>query len=253
MQQAIFLVFFFLQFGLFAQLNCKTKHLPNGDSTSCYFADGKISSIRYPDAKHERYTHFIAYNSAGTIVFEGEQGYLHGSSGLDIEYHTTGAVKTIRRTFQPDGGIQHYDETFYFKEDGSFSHSIDNSWDREVTFIQEPIVHPKQPAPNECMPVPQTDSVELYIQNSTTHTVRILIGKLGSVEEKKLIKIRNDKKVLVGDYIPMNNEQAPTRYFDIDVLPNKPSFQGKLFWWKDTFDGKTNTLYVIKPILHCDF
>jgi hypothetical protein len=253
MQRLLLLVFIFFQLAVFAQLNCKTRQLTNGDSTRWYFADGKISSISYPDTKHKRYTHFIAYNSSGTLVFEGEQGYLHGSSGLDVTYHSTGAVSTIRRTFQPDGGIQHYDETFYFKEDGSFSHTIDNSWDRQVTFIQEPIVQPKQPAPNECMPVPQKDSVALYIQNSATHTVRVLIGKIGSADEKKLIKIRNDKKVLVGYYIPMNNEQAPTRYFDIDVLPNNRTFQGKLFWWNDSFDGKTNTLYVIKPILHCDF
>jgi hypothetical protein len=253
MQRLLLLVFIFFQLAVFAQLNCKTKQLTNGDSTRCYYANGKLSTISFPDTRHKRYTHFIAYNSSGTVVFEGEQGYLHGSSGLDVTYHSTGAVSTIRRTFQPDGGIQHYDETFYFKEDGSFSHSIDNSWDRQVTFIQEPIVQPKKPAPNECMPVPQKDSVSLYIQNSTTRTVRILIGKLGSPDEKKLIKIRNDKKVLVGYYIPMNNEQAPTRYFDIDVLPNNRTFQGKLFWWNDSFDGKTNTLYVIKPILHCDF
>jgi hypothetical protein len=246
-------VFILLQLGIFAQLNCSTKHLTNGDSTRCYFADGKISSIRYPDAKHERYFHFIAYNTTGTVVFEGEQGYLHGSSGLDVTYHSTGAVSTIRRTFQPDGGIQHYDETFYFNEDGTFNHSVDNSWDRQTTFIQEPFVQPKQQAPNECMPVPQKDSIALYIQNSSTHTVRILIGKIGSPAEKKLIKIRNDKKVLVGYYSPMNNEQAPTRYFDIDVLPDRRSFQGKLFWWNDSFDGKTNTLFVIKPIPHCDF
>jgi hypothetical protein len=253
MHRLLFLVFFFLQLGLFAQLNCKTNHLTNGDSIRCYFVDGKISSIRYPDAKHNRYTHFIAYNAAGTIVFEGEQGYLHGSSGLDITYHSTGAVNTIRRTFQPDGGIQHYDETFYFKEDGSFSHSIDNSWDRELTIHYELETEPVQPEVNQCMPVPQKDSVALYIQNSTTHTIRILIGKIGNAEEKKLIKIRNDKKVLVGYYIPMNNEQAPTRYFDIDVLPNKRTFQGKIFWWNDSFDGKTNTLFIIKPIPHCDF
>jgi len=252
MQRLLLLVFIFFQLAVYAQLNCKTKHLTTGDSTRCYFADGKISSIRYPDTKHERYTHFIAFNSAGTIVFEGEQGYLHGSSGLDIEYHATGSVKTIRRTFQPDGGIQHDDETFYFKEDGSFSHSIDNSWDRQVTFIQEPIVQPKQAAPNECMPVPQKDSIALYIQNSATHTVRLLIGKLGSPDEKKLIKIRNDKKVLVGYYIPMNNEQAPTRYFDIDVLPDRRGCKNKIAWWDDSED-KSNTLFIIKPIPHCDF
>jgi hypothetical protein len=112
---------------------------------------------------------------------------------------------------------------------------------------------PVQPAVNQCMPVPSKDSIALYIQNSSTYTVRILIGKIGGPEEKKLIKIRNDKKVLVGYYIPMNNEQATARYFDIDVLPNRRTFQGKLFWWNDSFDGKTNTLYVIKPILHCDF
>jgi hypothetical protein len=72
MHRLLFLLFFFLQLGLFAQLNCNTKHLSNGDSTRCYFADGKISSISYADAKHNRYTHFIAYNSAGTVVFEGE-------------------------------------------------------------------------------------------------------------------------------------------------------------------------------------
>ena len=247
------IVFILLQLGVSAQLNCVTKHLTNGDSTRCYFADGKISSVRYPDAKHERYSHFIAYNTSGTVVFEGEQGYLHGSSGLDVTYHSTGAVNTIRRTFQPDGGIQHYDETFYFHEDGSFSHSIDNSWDRELTIHYELETEPVQPAVNQCMPVPQKDSIALYIQNSSTHTVRILIGKIGSPAEKKLIKIRNDKKVLVGYYLPMNNEQAPTRYFDIDVLPDRRSFQGKLFWWNDSFDGKTNTLFVLKPIPHCDF
>jgi hypothetical protein len=246
-------VFSLLQIGIFAQQNCSTKHLPKGDSTRCYFADGKISSIHYPDAKHERYTHFIAYNASGKVVFEGEQGYLHGSSGLDVTYHSTGAVSTIRRTFQPDGGIQHYDETFYFNEDGSFSHSIDNSWDRELTIQYELETEPVQPAVNQCMPVPQKDSIALFIQNSSTHTVRILIGKMGSLAEKKLIKIRNDKKVLVGYYIPMNNEQAPTRYFDIDILPDRRSFQGKLFWWNDSFDGKNNTLFVIKPIPHCDF
>jgi hypothetical protein len=54
----------------------------------------------------------------GNKVLETGHGLLHGSASLDVKYHSNGAIKSARRTFQPDGGIQHYDATTFYHVTG---------------------------------------------------------------------------------------------------------------------------------------
>jgi hypothetical protein len=133
MKRAVFLIFTFFTIQVMSQLNCKTLNGQFGDSVICYHAGGQISTVEFKDSDQFNYRTFYAFDTKGNKIFEGGHGYKHGGGSLDLNYHSNGCLYTARATFQPDGGIQYYDVTTYFNEDGSFNRREDNSLDSPLT------------------------------------------------------------------------------------------------------------------------
>ena len=159
----------------FAQLACKKLKGRGGDSTVCYHKNGKVSTIDFETVEHERYFEFRAYDSNGNESLKANHGYLHGGASLDVTYYDNGAIRTARKTFQPDGGIQHYDATSFFNEDGTFHHEEDNSWDKELILHHPPIYD--FPEPKKAVVEPKSDTVFVYLKNASSRKIEVLVNK----------------------------------------------------------------------------
>ncbi|MCF8414943.1 MAG: hypothetical protein K9G40_01770 [Crocinitomicaceae bacterium] len=225
-----------------AQLNCQTIEIFSGDSTICYHQKGTVSTITFPSTRHERYYHFQAFDVNGNKVVETGYGILHGAGSLDVIYHSNGAIKSARSTFQPDGGIQHYDVTTFFKEDGTFSHEEDHSWDRQIT---HPIFKPSEPT-SVVQPKPyREDSLLFHIKNTTNRKVKVLVGHKGKSVNKEIIIVKKNASVEIGKYLPVGNDNDPNRYFDLDILPHNRFGQPKLIWSNDFLIDRNSYLLIV--------
>lgn len=208
-------------FGI-TQLECKTLKGRFGDSTVCYHENKRVSTIDYPDREADHYKQFIAYDNKGNKIFEGGHGYRHGGGSLDVKYFGNGCVSSVRSTFQPDGGIQHYDVTTYFNEDGSFNRREDNSWDKQVTFFT-------YTTPTEETPVNKTvqkvDSVNYILKNSSGKKLKILVSSLKDPSNNEVIILRKNGERSLGVFERMQKKNGVYQHLRIDVLPEKKKFR----------------------------
>jgi len=210
-------VFFYTQLGVQAQLKCKTIKTTFGDSTICFHQSGSISTIEFNDRENDRYKQFFTFDVNGNKIFEGGHGYRHGGGSLDVKYYSNGCVSSIRSTFQPDGGIQHYDATTYYNEDGTFNRKEDNSWDRML--IHEPLYTPTH-QPTKIQDV-KIDTFSVQILNLSAFSQRILIIDVKNPENNKIVKIKKNQKVEVGTFISENLKSEINASYKFEVLPHK--------------------------------
>lgn len=243
MKKSYLIIFLLFNFApVWSQLNCHTIKVFSGDSTICKHQNGTISTISFPSRQHEWYFHFLAFDVNGNKVLETGHGLLHGSASLDVKYHSNGAIKSARKTFQPDGGIQHFDVTTFYNEDGTFSHEEDNSWDKQLT---HPNFEPSQPVFVVQQKPYQEDSLSFHIKNTTNRKVKVLVGYTGKSVNKEIITIKKNALVKIGKYLPVRNDNDPNLYFDLDVLPNHRFVQPKLIWSNDFLIERNSYLLIV--------
>jgi hypothetical protein len=207
------------------QLNCKNLKGRFGDSTVCYHQNGTKSTVDFNDRENDRYKLFIAYDKNGNKIFEGGHGYRHGGGSLYVKYYPNGCISSVRSTFQPDGGIQHFDVTSFFSEDGTFLYKEDNSWDRQVTvptFIQyekveEKIVEKPKDKPK--------DSVHFYIRNNSGKKMTLYLTKPKDPEFKELVVLKRNKTFDAGKFEKTSPNMKIFDIYRIDVLPTKKAYR----------------------------
>jgi hypothetical protein len=206
-----------LSFSFFAQsqLNCKKLKGRYGDSTVCFHQSGTKSTVEFHDRENDRYQWFIAYNVKGNKIFEGGHGYRHGGGSLDVKYHSNGSISSVRSTFQPDGGIQYYDVTAYFAEDGSFIRREDNSWDRQLTI--QPYVHHSVETEKPVHEV--RDSIQYLLKNTTKHKIKILLVDTKNSDIRRVEIIRRNKVIDLGTFEKKRNLNGLFDYYRIEILP----------------------------------
>ena len=123
----------------------------------------------------------VALNRAQKQLFRAETGIIHGVQHVDFRYYANGAVERIHHTAQPDGGIQRYDVTLFYSEQGDFIRQEDNSTDNmghprlmAIPEIERPddyvISAPKDPLQE--LEVPTNDAV---FTNTTARNVKVFV------------------------------------------------------------------------------
>jgi len=242
----LFLLFGFLicYSNVDAQLNCKTLKGKAGDSVICYHSNNKVSTLEWVSVEHQNYYHFKAFDNSGNQVFEGNHGYLHGGASLDVKYYENGSIRSARATFQPDGGIQHYDVTTFFNEDGTFNHEEDNSWDRMHTLIQVEQV----PSENLSKKTEKktADSLTFILHNSTRKKIKVLVGFKNSAGPKQLITIKKNGQLVIGKFVAENNKKDPQLYFDFDILPSRKPISTFVFYEPTLSKDKTEHIFILE-------
>mgnify|MGYP006145958251 CR=1 FL=1 len=239
----LLLLGFLVPFLSFSQLNCKTIKVSKGDSVLCYHQNGRISTIIYPDPTWERYTHTTVFDQNGNEVYKGSQGYRYGGGSLYLKYYGNGAVSSARSTFQPDGGIQYYDVTTYFNEDGTYQREEDNSRNthRPTLFSPQTEVRTQPTTP---VKTPKVDSVEVVFKNTTGKKVSVLVQSKDS-KEKILVHIKK-KEVSIGKYLPVKGNHDPNAYFDLILLPTKKKNNIQLVWKPEFYNNERNCIVLIE-------
>lgn len=236
------LLFFCLVYSFFtiAQLNCKVNKGIKGDSTVCFHQNGTVSSISFSSIQHERYYHFLAFDNKGNKVLEANHGLLHGSAGLDVKYYPNGALRSARKTFQPDGGIQYYDVTSFFKEDGTFDHDEDNSWDRQITVITQPFERKVE------QPEKKIEPKSVVVKNSTSRKIKILVGEMDAKKEKRIVTIPKYKEVEIGQFVPEKKKDQALQFYQIEVLPMKKKFKTIIVTSNDLNTDKRQLILIVE-------
>lgn len=154
-------------------------------------------------------------------MYKTDHGCLHGCGSLTVRYYSNGSVESARKTFQPDGGIQYYDITIFFNEDGTFNREEDNSWDPFQDPKIIPIENPNPPRKDIKSEPKVVDSLVLICMNTNPFKVELLVGQKGSV--KKVIKIKKHQDFILGKYLPINGKEDALLIFEIDIIPSKKS------------------------------
>lgn len=209
------IVFFILSVSdLSAQLNCKTLKGQFGDSVVCFHSGGQKSTVEFKDSESFNYWTFFAFDTKGNKIFEGGHGYRHGGGSLDVTYYSNGCLRSARSTFQPDGGIQYYDETTYFREDGTFERKEDNSPDR--TFIM-----PVEISPQEYMEqiVYEKESVQYVLKNLSGSKLKVLLISKKDPNDKRIIVLRKNKEYSIGYFENTVRSNGVFDLYQIEVLP----------------------------------
>jgi hypothetical protein len=235
---------FSLSFALFSQLDCRTNKIFSGDSSICFHQNGTVSTINFPSSQHERYYIFFAFDVNGNKVLETGYGILHGAGSLDVNYHSNGAIKSARRTFQPDGGIQHYDATTFYHEDGTFSHEEDHSWDRQHTvpvYDPSPIVHSQEEE--------KKDKIEIQLLNLTASKQRVLVVNVKNPLLNKIVRIKKNQRLVVDTVEGKALNFKLEDYCRFEVLPKK---RNRIFRIQSLgiLTNQFEVVYVILPDAH---
>lgn len=212
---------------LSAQLNCKTINTAEGETTTCYHANGKKSTVIFQAQKQQRWYVLKIYDNTGKEIYSKEYGNKWGSSGVDLKYYKNGQVESVRYHMQPDGGIQHYDVKTLFSEMGEFLRDEDFSLDRTGILQKGPgYIEPIKPtmkelekkSPAECAPV-QTQ-FDFYIINNTSD--EIVVTTRNTITFGKTIT----KTIDAGDtakietYYAEPGSPSPLKFYKVDLKDN---------------------------------
>jgi hypothetical protein len=203
----------------FAQIGCKKLKGRGGDSTVCYHKNGKVSTIDFEIVEHDRYFEFLAYDAKGNESLKAHHGYLHGGASLEVAYYENGAIRTARKTFQPDGGIQHFDATSFFNEDGTFHHEEDNSWDKELTLRTPPIYD--FPEPKKAVVEPKKDSVFVYLKNASSRKIEVLINKKTGSDQSEKVVLKKQSEQQIGYFISQGKNEKVEELWDVFLIPSR--------------------------------
>ena len=235
---------------LAAQLNCKTITTTEGETTACYHANGKKSTVIFKAKKEQHWYALKIYDNSGKEIYSKEYGHKWGSSGVDLKYYKNGQVESARYTMQPDGGIQHYDVTSYFREDGKFDHDEDRSLNNHGLMelqgpgykpVLEPeVIKPKpSPNPNECAPV-QTP-FDFYIINNTSDLITVTCANRTTFGKPVTKTADAGDTIKVESYYAEPGSPSPLKFYKVD-LKDKPK-AGYRFHIKHMEGGKDKSQY----------
>lgn len=215
----------FLLTSLKAQLGCKKSISDEGEVTSCFHSNGKLSTQIIKLKNDTRWYRIRIFNAAGDEIYSSEYGAKWGSSNVQLSYYENGQVKSAHYTMQPDGGIQYHDVTTYFTVDGSKEREEDNSLDNygsprlllptEHSPDTKHLVHVKVPTPASCTPVKVP--FDLYIINYTSDLLRLNITNTYNFDLPAVKQIEAGDTIFISSFYDEPGNVLPLTQFRIEL------------------------------------
>ncbi|MES2800596.1 MAG: hypothetical protein V4638_11310 [Bacteroidota bacterium] len=248
---------FLLTLSLFtvnAQLKTKVLKGKLGDSTLSYHANGKVSTIDFRSDANFRFNTFIAFDNKGKEIHKGEHGYRHGGAGLYPKYYENGQLSSVRETFQPDGGIQYYDVTSYYNEDGTFNRKEDYSLNTERETLMYVPQEPGTPSKKEeikeekkTSSIVAIDSTQLVIKNSTRKKVTIVVANKNT-DEVFIYKVKRNQELAIGEFLSKKGDFNPKNYYVVNVVANDPKSANYAVVWIEKVSTIKKTVLMLIDI-----
>lgn len=187
----------------FAQLGCKTT-LDESQKTvkQCFHVNKKVSSKEIWD-KDKRFGTLIVFNNQGVQLVEYNLREIGGHASAHLTYHTNGQVSKIEFSDAPDGGIQFYESTRKFDENGNQVdfHEMKYPLELEPTFIQ---IDPQEKLQQKVEPIKKQEVIACATIFQTVYQIE------NTTNAKLLISIE-----------PVKNNCITTRCQEIILLPKE--------------------------------
>jgi antitoxin component YwqK of YwqJK toxin-antitoxin module len=236
----ILLLLFFSRYA-FAQ-----KEYP--DCKQTYFTTGELSSKKCFDT-NKRFGKATAYNKTGSIIYEKELRTIGGHASVEFTFYPNGALNKASWSSAPDAGIQWYNSTDIFSEDGKLVSHTENNYD-DYLHLTAPY-NPKQKDTTLIKPdsvLSDKKKVITYFINHTYYSITVMTF------DKSNGKLLNERNMKPGDIINVvmyeytKNNFEPSRKYHFKIIPTSNKKEQRPFIKKvsqKTLTNKNKAFYYI--------
>lgn len=175
-------------------VRCTYSYFKNSKKIStslCYDDDGRWGKAR-------------AFNTDGKEIYTAELRRVAGHASVEFTYYPSGAVAKAHWHSAPDAGIQWYNTTTFFDQDGNITSVEHNDYDQSptTTLPRLPATVPVKQATLKCAAIFVTEG--WYI-NKCPYPVTITAVRTGGSNEQKKVTVAAGDTVKGLEYI--NAEQ----------------------------------------------
>jgi hypothetical protein len=223
------------------------KEIVRNDTTYLvtYFTSGEISTLttKLDFGPEFRDGTARAFRRDGTRIYKQNIRRYAGHASVRFSFYDDGAVSKAHYTSQPDGGIQRYDVTHLFDQQGNVTEVIDMSDDgfgpSPRIFVEQtpPPVVKKEPQPKqEVMECAVLYQGEVFVINMTGKPVTTIIGTKGHTNPNfaRTEALAPGDTLRAGNYIGAQIHYAPTDQFSISAAFVKPKKKSRIQYTWDT-------------------
>ena len=181
-----------------------------------YFKSGKLSTeIRWDSIGRE--ASVKAYDHTGKIIFDKFMRNFGGSERIEFqEYHANGGIHKIYHSSQPDGGIQWYNATYFYSEDGKLLDLQERSYEDQLTIRIPKKFQPEQEVAACAIIVNNL----LMIENPLADPVSVVLQPKfqASGKTKQTFLIHPGQKIKTIEQISAQIPQNPMEGWEILVI-----------------------------------
>lgn len=194
------------------------QHIAAQSYTNCrytYFKDKKVSTSTCYD-KDNRWGKATAYNRSGKLIKEWSLRRFAGGEYVEFSFYPNGAVNVARWHSAPDGGIQWYNTTTTFAENGDIISEVHNNYDDgPSTYFKR---QQETPLKTEVVKCAEIYSTEYMYINRCSFDVSVTSISLNR-SEQKTVTVKAGDTVAAGNYIMAEQFGDITQLYRFSVKP----------------------------------
>jgi hypothetical protein len=210
---------------VFAQIGCTSKLDSEKRSVkTCLHANKQVSIVETWEADG-RFGSLVIFNNRGEEIANYGLRSIGGHASAHLEYYANGQVSKIEFSDAPDGGIQFYNSTRKFDEQGK---QIDYNETRyphklETTLIQyvpqEEVTPTESPKKQEVIACAVIHQTFYQIENTTNRklllTIQPVVNNVVQVSEKEIELKPNESSVF--DTILMADQFVSAKIYQVTI------------------------------------
>lgn len=187
-----------------------------GNCKYMYFKNTKKISTQICYDKDNRFGLTQAFNQKGEVIFENHIRKIAGSASAHYEYYPSGAVKKIDFHDSPDAGIQFYNETITFDENGKQTYRNVHKYPDELftTVPQEFVKPPKNDTikvlPKEIAVCQAVIQNQVWVKNETKKNIILIVSSNKHPTDFEHFTLKYKSTKLVFTYRDVQGYANPT-------------------------------------------
>ena len=198
---------------------------------------------------NKRFGKATAYNKTGSIIYEKELRTIGGHASVEFTFYPNGALNKASWSSAPDAGIQWYNSTDIFSEDGKLVSHTENNYD-DYLHLTAPY-NPKQKDTIQIKPdsvLSDKKKVITYFINHTYYSITVMTfdKSNGKLLNERNIKPGYSINVVMHGYTKKNFE--PSRKYHFKIVPTSNQKEQRPFIKKvsqTTLTNKNKAFYYI--------
>lgn len=222
-----------------AQGRVRTIETDSGRVVLHYFTTGQVSTREWTD-KEGRFGRSLAYKRDGTVIVDHHTRRIAGHASVHFSYHPNGAVSRSEFSDAPDAGIQWYESTTTFDDQGNRTGFSEQGHDdlhviphpgTTFTAPVEPFGPTEEPVREPEVAICQKLFVnEVFVVNPTkwTCTVRVLTDEPSPAMPGGTFTMGANDTLRIGSYTIGERFENPEGHVSVFVSRKK----GKGPWYK---------------------